>query len=383
MGGGSGGHVTPIVAVLNELKRQLDNEPLTVSFICDKAFEEQARRIMATADVPVSVSVVSAGKLRRYAHFKAVDYIITPSIVIKNAADLLKTGWGFLQALVLLLRKRPDVVFAKGGYVCLPVGWAAGVLKIPLVIHDSDARPGLTNRMLAPFAHAIATGYPLENYSYDKNRSTYTGVPTRDNLQPVDDKTMATFKRELGVDEASQLVVALGGGLGSRVINDAVLLAAPKLADANIFTILIAGKAQYEHAVAKAGDFSDSLRVLEFVSEGMTRLLAAADVVVSRASATALQELAGLAKPIIAVPARQLGDQQKNAALYVAADAAIVLTDTQLEAGELQTQLIKLLGDAHRRDELSRAVRAFSKPNAAHDVAALVVKTARAGKGNS
>ncbi|NCU39102.1 hypothetical protein EOL96_08815, partial [Candidatus Saccharibacteria bacterium] len=159
-GGGSGGHVTPVVAVLNQVHAQYDGE-LNVRFVCDKGFATEARSIMDGAPVPVRVSTISAGKFRRYRHFRFVDYITTPSVMIRNIGDIAKITVGFFQSLWIIGWFRPDVIFAKGGFVCLPVGWAARVLRVPLVIHDSDARPGLTNRLLASFASAIATGYPL------------------------------------------------------------------------------------------------------------------------------------------------------------------------------------------------------------------------------
>lgn len=374
-GGGSGGHVTPVVAVLDEIKR-LSNDELTVRFVCDSGFAPQARSIMAGATMPVSISTIRAGKFRRYKHFRLIDYVTTPSVLFHNLIDIVQIAIGFIQSMWLILRFRPDIIFAKGGFVCLPVGWAARLCRVPIVIHDSDARPGLTNRLIAPFARAIATGYPLENYPYDQHKSTYTGVPIRAECRPVTSDMQRSAKSAFGISSDTRLTVGVGGGLGAKAINVALIEAAKTL-PTDTHCIIVAGVKHYEDALQAANGLAN-IEILEFVAEGMVELLSAADIVVTRASATSLQELAGLQKPIIAVPARQLGDQHKNAELYAAADAAIVLDDDALEHGELTTTLATLLDDPTRQEQLSKNLHAFAKPHAATDVAQIVLNVAAA-----
>lgn len=358
--------------MLNELTKQLGDTSLEAQFVCDKAFEAQSRKLMANVNVPVKVQVIAAGKLRRYEHFKKIDYLKHPSIIATNLLDLVKIFGGFLQSVWLLLRWRPDVVFAKGGYVCLPVGFAAWILRIPVVIHDSDAKPGLTNRLLARFAKAIATGYPLNNYHYATAKTTYTGVPVAEGYKPVSAGDQAMMKKSLGFAESDLLIVAVGGGLGAITINNAMLAAGPSLVRHSINAVLVAGQANLEDCTAKAKGLAPRLRVVGFVSEGMSELLGAADIVVTRASATVLQELAGLGKPIVAIPARALGDQHKNAAVYEESDAAVILNDDQLNEGLLVPTLLALVNDQVRREELSRRLHEFAKPRAAIDVAAIL-----------
>ncbi len=358
--------------MLNELTKQLGDTSLEARFVCDKAFEAQSRKLMANVTAPVKVQVIAAGKLRRYEHFKKIDYLKHPSIIAANLLDLAKILGGFLQSMWLLLRWRPDVVFAKGGYVCLPVGFAAWLLRIPVVIHDSDAKPGLTNRLLARFAKAIATGYPLSNYHYAAAKSTYTGVPVAEGYTPVSAEEQANLKKDLGFMETDPLVVAVGGGLGAISINNAILNAGTSFVEHKINVVLVAGQANLEACIAKATGLESRIRVVGFVAEGMPELLGAADVVVTRASATVLQELAGLGKPIVAIPARALSDQHKNAVVYEEADAAIILDDDQLNQGDLEPILIALIDDHTRREELSYRLHEFAKPRAAVDVAAIL-----------
>ena len=328
---------------------------------------------MKQAHVPVEVTVISAGKFRRYQHLSFWQHFSVPHVVIKNVTDLGKIFAGFVQSFWILLRRRPDIVFAKGGYVCLPMGVAAWMLRIPLVIHDSDTRPGLTNRVLSRFAAKIGTGAALENYSYDRDKTTYVGVPISPEFKPVTLESQAKFKQQLGIDPAQKLVVATGGGLGSPLINAALVSAAPELHASGIAVYNITGKSHYD-AVKKSTAGLKNYRAVAFVYDHMDRVLGAADVVVARGSATFLQELAGLKKAVIVVPAKQLGDQIKNAAVYEAANAAVVLTDDQIEGSDrLESAIVELFNDDSRRHSLAESLHKFARPNAAADMARIIV----------
>lgn len=370
--------MTPVVAVLDELAKQ--TELSEVRFVCDKAFAVQAKGIMSHASMPVTTHIISAGKLRRYKHFKLWHYIIHPSVMTRNILDSGKIIIGILQSIRLIRKYKPDVIFLKGGYVCLPVGTAARLCRVPVVIHDSDARPGLTNRILAPRADKIATGYPVENYPYSHHKTTYTGVPINENFTTISVAKQQTLKKRLSLSPSAPLVVAVGGGLGAQSINTAMVEALPKLAGIGAHAVVIAGKHNYTQ-IKDASEPYHNVTVLEFVSEGLVRLLGAADIVVTRASATSLQELAGLAKPIIAVPAKALGDQHKNAAVYQEASAAIIMTDDEIaRPGRLGNEIVDLLHDSSRRETLSRNIHKFARPHAARDVAKLLREMAEDGR---
>ena len=344
--------------------------------MCDKAFEVQARGVMEQhTSVPVTVRTIMAGKFRRYRHLTMLRQLFMPRIVFANLGDVFKVVGGFVQSVLLLRRFRPDVVFAKGGYVCLPVGMAARLLRIPLVIHDSDARPGLTNRILSRWASAIGTGSPLENYPYPADISRYVGVPIGAEFVPFDEAKQRAAKRKLGFDEQLPLVVVTGGGLGAVSINIATLQAAPRLLAENIGIYHVTGRKHFEEVDMLA--IKDArYQIVPFVYEGMAEALGAADVVISRASATFTQELAGLAKPAILVPAHALHDQHKNAEVYQAADAALVLTDGELkEPNALYEAIVELLHDTEHQKRLATNLHRFARPHAAHDVAAMIIET--------
>lgn len=375
VGGGSGGHVTPVLAVVNELYRQ--DPTLQVWFVCDKAFESQSRGIMQNAAVPVTVSTIAAGKFRRYAHLTHIQHMTNMQIVSRNVIDTFKITTGFFQSLILLLKVRPDVVFAKGGYVCLPLGLAARLLRYPLVIHDSDTRPGLTNRVLAQHATAIATGSPLENYPYDRQKTHYIGVPIGRDFTPVSEQDQRRYKKLLGVNPELPLVVATGGGLGARSINMALAKAARSLSARGIAVYHVTGKRHYDEVAPLVNGISQYVAV-PFVYDNMHKVLGAADVVISRASATFLQELAGLGKAVIAVPAKQLGDQLKNAEVYKAADAAVVMSDDEIGAStNLEDIVVGLMSSVELRKTMGDKLHKFARPDAAHDLAMLILKAAK------
>ena len=324
--------------------------------------------------VPVTVHTITAGKFRRYHHLTMLRQLFMPRIVFANLRDVFRVLAGFVQSVVLIWRFRPDAVFAKGGYVCLPVGMAAKCLRIPIVVHDSDARPGLTNSILSRWATAIGTGSPLENYKYRPEISRYIGVPIAGDFQPFSEEKKRAAKRRLGFDDAP-LVVITGGGLGAESINLATLQGAPHLLSDGVNIYHVTGRKHFDE-VSMLATKDEHYQLVPFVFEGMAETLGAADVVVSRASATFIQELAGLAKPTILIPAKTLGDQRKNAEVYREADAAVVLTDEQISQGNaLYEAISQLISSPKRQEELSTRLHAFARPQAARDVATMILET--------
>lgn len=333
---------------------------------------------MKNANVSVNVQVISAGKLRRYAHLTFWQHLTVPKVVTSNTADMFKVSRGFMQSIALLRRFKPDVVFAKGGFVCLPVGMAAKALKIPLVIHDSDTRPGLTNKILSRWADVIATGSPLENYSYPASKSHYIGVPIDQKFSLKSEGEQRRYKQMLGFDPDKPLVVATGGGLGAQSINEAMIARASDILSRDTGVYLVAGKRNYDSLMPDAPQ-DTRFKIVPFVYEAMDEVLGAADIVVSRGSATTLQELAGLGKATVIVPAHQLGDQMKNAAMYAEAEAGVIIDNERLarEPSILSEAIAALVTDVSQRTKLASNLHAFARPNAASDLARLIVCAVR------
>lgn len=375
MGGGSGGHITPIVAVIKEIKREHPRANITVW--CDRKFIKQARGLLGKA---VPTSVIPAGKLRRYANLPwwyrwfSLYHIVHTHI--PNLVDLFHIGAGFVTSYCKLRRLQPDVVFCKGGYVCLPVGLAAHLLHIPLVLHDSDTVPGLTNRVLARYARAIGTGAPVENYpSYPKSRTKYIGIPLRPEIKPVNAAAQRELKAKLGFDPERPLVVSMGGGLGAKEINVAMALNARQLIKQGADVAMLIGKGRKVTL-----DLSDAerrhVRVLEF-TEQIADYMKAADVVVTRAGATTMAELAAIRVATVIIPSPYLaGDHQtKNAKVYEQAGATVVLAqhDVEQQPKLLGKTLAELIRDQGRRQQLAKALGGYAKPHALQDMARLIL----------
>lgn len=330
----------------------------------------------------IRVKKVIAGKLRRYTNFTFIMYLQHFDVVLSNIADFFKFVAGFFQSFFRLLRLRPNVIFLKGGYVCLPVGIAARLLRIPYVIHDSDTVPGLTNRLLARHAVKIATGMPLEYYKYPTEKAEWTGIPTSDEFRPVTARRQQELKRELDFPADQPLTVITGGSQGAQNINEAVREILPELTKfTNI--LLVAGRERYpemldlkKYEVWEKGKLLSNFRMIEFSAE-MPKLFGAADVVVSRAGASTMTELAAMKKAVVMVPNQKLPGrhQVKNAEAYSRANAATVVEDQRMveQPGLLLNAVKKLIRNKESREQIAAKLQEFAKDDAAKRLAKIVL----------
>lgn len=373
-----------MIAVVREIWKK---RPRTkIEFWTDKKYYANVRKIAVDNELELNVRKVCAGKLRRYTHFKFVDYLEHFDVVLANVADGFRLIAGFAQSMFRLLLDRPDAIFLKGGYTCLPVGIAARILKIPYVIHDSDTVPGLTNRALSKKATRIATGMPLEYYKYPEEKAIWTGIPVGDEFRPTTAAKQKALKKELGFDSKEPLVVVTGGSLGAEHINIAMREILPDLLKV-AGVILVAGRERYpemldlkEYEKWEEGVLQSNFLMLEFSGE-MYKLFGASDVVVSRAGASTITELSSMGRPVIMVPNQKLPGhhQVKNAEAYAKANAAIIARDEDITEDPtlLLKEIKKLIKNEDKREELSKNLRSFAKDDAAEQIATIVIDVAR------
>lgn len=381
-GGGSGGHVTPVLAVLEELKKQ--HPTLKICFVCDQKFAPQARTIIAQSNLHIELRTVFAGKLRRYHGVSLAKQLLDIPTVLQNIRDIFLLVIGFLQSILLVLRFRPQVVFTKGGFVCLPVGYASALLRKPLVIHDSDAHPGLTNRLLARWATAIGTGAPLENYPYDLAKSQYVGIPVGAAFHPATAAERAAAHSDVMVDPKRLLIVATGGGLGAVRLNTAIARIADQLIDMKAEIIHVTGAANAKEVELFVDEQLTSeqrpyYHIEPFVDgAAMAVLMQGADIVISRGGATTLAELAAAQKACVLLPNPLLtgGHQLKNAKVLADAKAAIVLDEKNVadDPSVLLKAVATLVQKGEIRQQLSRHIAQFARPTAAADMAAILTE---------
>ncbi len=309
VGGGSAGHVVPALPVMQALQAK--------HWQLSYAGSSQGPERDLVAPLAVPFYPLAAGKLRRYFSWQ-------------NLTDMFRTLAGIWQAFWLLGRLRPDLVFSKGGFVSVPVVVAAWLRRVPVIAHESDVSPGLANRLALPFVSALCTNFPGTHISGPRLRRqplllVRTGTPLRPALLAGDAQA---GRVRCGAPPDKPLLLVVGGSLGARAINSLVWGALPALC-ARWHLVHICGPGQVRADLAGQPGY----QAYEFVAEGWGDLLAAADLVVSRAGANALYELLALRKPNLLIPlglGASRGDQIENAAFAEAAGYSKVLTEAGL-----------------------------------------------------
>ncbi len=326
----------------------------------------------------IRVRKVVAGKFNRYAGWHLKDYfqhlgVTLRDLVFKNIAGFFKFITGYIQSFMRLAskRNRPDVIFLKGGFVGLPVGLVAGLFKIPYIIHESDATPGLTNRILMKKARVIATGF--ENHFND--RCINVGIPVSPDYKVVGATRQKALKQALGFEDNKPLVIVTGGSQGSENINDAMRKILPDLIELTSVG-LVAGKIHYPAMADLRGKYPN-FQLWDF-STVMHELMGAADVVVSRAGATTIAELAALKKATILVPFERLAGnhQSKNAHMLEQDEAAVVVSDEKMQhkATLLLDAIKSLITSKKKREALAQNLHKTARPDAAKKLANLILE---------
>jgi UDP-N-acetylglucosamine--N-acetylmuramyl-(pentapeptide) pyrophosphoryl-undecaprenol N-acetylglucosamine transferase len=290
---------------------------------------------------------------------------ISRSNPIKAARAVLKAAAAFVAARRMLRDERPDVVMGGGGYVAGPVGAAAVLARIPLVLTEADSHLGLTNRALAPFARRVCLAFPIEGRDGDRYLVTGRAVPP-----PVTDREAA--RRRFGLGEEDTCVLVFGGSLGARTINEAAISA---FAGAGFHVLHAAGSRDYESLRRRVPSERYDLR--EYITP-FGDALAASDLCVARAGGS-IFEIAAHGRPAILIPyPYAAGDHQtSNAEWMRRAGAAVVVPDEQLTAERLAREVGELLGDPNRLRAMGRASAGLARPDAARVIADELVAAAR------
>ncbi len=382
VGGGSGGHITPLLAVAEELKKLNSNIRLVyIGQAGDKLL-----------DVPTKnknidkVYAVKAGKFRRY-HGQGLLQWLDLNTLLLNTRDAFYVIVGIFQSYRLLKKIKPQTIFIKGGFVGVPVGLAAAFRRIPYVTHDSDAVPGLANRIISPWAAAHAVALPKDIYKYPADKTFSVGVPISLKFRPVTPALKLEYKKQLGLDKRVQIVFVTGGGTGAQRLNEAVIQAAPLLLAANKKLVIIHSTGRDHEAVIKDEynrlltdkELRKRVIVKGFFVDDLYINSGAADVVICRAGATNLAELAAQQKACIVVPNPMLtnGHQLKNAKYLEQKKSAYILDDLELSKNHelLITALQDLLNNKPKRQQMSANLAKFAKPRAAKELAELILDT--------
>ena len=364
-GGGTAGHVLPGISIGTEIVRR-GAPPDAVHFVGSSRGVET--RLVAEAGF--TLTALPGRGLRRG---------LAPSSMAANlmaAADLARA---FVKALLVLRRRKPAVVVGLGGYASVACGVAAALCRVPLIITEQNAVPGLANRLLSRLAAGAATAFE----STDLRGAAWTGNPLRSDVLAVDRSAGRPAARAaLGVDEGRRLVAVLGGSLGARTINRAVTGALDLWRDRRDLHIRhISGHRDYQDLSRRVPAGSGRALAYDLVAyeDDMAAVYAAADLVVGRAGATTVAELAAVGVPAVLVPLPGApGDHQTaNARRLEAAGGAVLVRDEDLDAARLVDEVDALLEDPGRLDSMAGAARSLARPDAAAAVVDLMESCAR------
>lgn len=335
-GGGTAGHVIPNLALLPLLAAG----GWRAEYIGSAAGIE--KKLVAEAGLPFHG--IASGKLRRY-------------FDLKNFTDPFRVALGIAQAWRQLGRIRPKAVFSKGGFVAVPVVLAARMRGIPVILHESDLTPGLSNRLAIPFAAAVCASFPETLRHLPGEKAVLTGAPIRAELfrgERARGEAFLGLPAQGGAPGAGPrpLLLIMGGSLGSRNLNAAVRAALPALS-ARYRIAHLCGKGGLDPAL----EGHPGYRQLEYVSAEMPDVLAAADLILSRAGSNAIFEFLALQKPHLLVPlplSASRGDQILNARAFAAEGYSRVLAEEDIAPGRLEQELALLEAHAEMHREAMR-----------------------------
>lgn len=333
VGGGSGGHLTPLLAVAQKI---CEKHPTThVIHIGQK--NENLQEVVQS-DVFSSTYQISAGKFRRYHGESFIRHVLDIKTIALNVRDFFRFLRGTVEAFFLLGRLKPHSILLKGGFVCVPVGFAARLRRIPYITHDSDAVPGLANRLTAKHALFNTTAMPAETYPYKQSKTVQVGIPIQHHYSSVSEKDMEVAKKQLGYNKNATVLLCVGGGLGAQRVNEALVRATPDLLklQPKLQIIHVTGKKLYDETqkmynATLSGQDQKRIKLVDFSTELHVYSMAA-DVVLTRAGATNIAEFSAQGKLCVVVPNPVLtgGQQLHNAAVLERYNAAIIVREDSL-----------------------------------------------------
>lgn len=361
-GGGTGGHIYPIIAVTEQLRTLSLNKRIDLDlryFGTAGAFKET---LLANG---ISISHIFSAKLRRY-------------FDIKNFLDIFIFFISFFQALWKVFWFMPDVLFSKGGPGALAIVLAARFYRIPVIIHESDSIPGMTNLLSAGFSDKIGISFASTAQRFKSEfaeKIALVGNPIRNSL--------ISDNKERGIANKNPLILVIGGSQGSEKINDFMLTIAEELI--KDFQIIHQTGIKNFNGVKSELDIileyfpeeqKTRYKIAPYFEENLKDAYAAADIVISRAGSGSIFEIAAFGKPAILIPIPEniVGRHQiVNAYEYAKTGAAIVIEQDNLTPHIFLSQLKKIFSEPEKLKTMSEAAKKFFKPEAAKTIAEEII----------
>jgi UDP-N-acetylglucosamine--N-acetylmuramyl-(pentapeptide) pyrophosphoryl-undecaprenol N-acetylglucosamine transferase len=368
-GGGSVGHFYPIIAVTEEINNLIKENRLVKPDIYFMSTNPYNEGLLFENDI--IFKKVNSGKIRLSLSVKNIIY---------NFFDLFKIFFGSLGALWSIFRIYPDVVFGKGGFASFPALFAARILRIPVVIHESDTIPGKVNRWAGKFARRIAISYPEASEFFPKNKTAYTGNPIRkEMMEPLS----SNAHEYLNLDKNVQTILVIGGSQGAQRINEIIIDALPRLVS-KYQIIHQTGKRNIDvvketsEIVLQNSQNKDRYRPYSYLDLLTERMSAGvSDIIISRAGSS-IFEIASWGKPsiIIPIPEPTSHDQRTNAYAYARSGAAVVIEEKNLVSNVLISEIDRILDNPNEKERMSKAASSFARRDAARSIAEEIVSIA-------
>ncbi|MCL5782146.1 MAG: UDP-N-acetylglucosamine--N-acetylmuramyl-(pentapeptide) pyrophosphoryl-undecaprenol N-acetylglucosamine transferase [Patescibacteria group bacterium] len=357
-GGGTGGHFYPIIAIAQAIR----DDAIARKIIQPQMFYAAPTKYNPRAlfDNEIEFVSIPAGKMRRY-------------FSLLNVTDAFKTAVGCILALVKIYRIYPDVIFGKGGYASFPTLLAAKILRIPVIIHESDSRPGRVNRWAAKFARKVALSYPDAAKQFqvkDMSKFAYTGNPIRPDIAYPLSNGAYEF---LNLEPNTPVVLILGGSQGSQAINDAVLEGLTELVE-RYQIIHQTGRDNIEDVkntvsiALKDNKYAYRYHPFDYLNELALRMSAGvASVIVSRAGSTIFEIAAwGVPSIIIPLPNSISHDQTMNAFAYSRTGAASIIEQDNLSAHILIEEIDRICASKSIQDTMKERAKSFARLDSAN-----------------
>ena len=347
-GGGTGGHTSPAVAIVQELRKR--DPHLLIQWVGRAGSIEE--RVAKAQNIP----------------FRDVPVEGWPrKAVIRRAWVAVKMAAGLARATAYLRKFRPQAVIGVGGYVSMPLVWAAQRFGVPTVLHEQNKHLGMANRMLAEKAVRIFLSFEDTSGNFPADKARVVGNPVRADFVTPPAREEACLRFEL--DPNLPVVLVSGGSQGAQSINRAIAQALPQFKDGELQILWMTGAEGSAAAREAAANAPVTTRVFPFIEE-MAAACAAADIIVSRAGASSTAEIAVLGKPAILIPYPLATDnhQEENARAFESRGAAVLLLDKECTGSRIVELLHDLISSPGRREEMGRAARTLAHPAAAETI---------------
>lgn len=364
-GGGTGGHVVPIIAIAREMKKIYQGDDLQLFFI--GPYDAIGSNLLLSEGI--RVKNIMAGKIRRYSSFKSF---------FQNMTDIIfKIPAGVVQSFFYIFFLSPDLIFSKGGFGSIPPVIASRLLFVPVFLHESDVTPGFANKVLRGFALEIFTSFPKTEH-FSPRKLITVGNPIRKELLNGSEKRAKKF---FGIESEKPILLIIGGSQGSQRVNDEIMEVLPQLLE-KFEVIHQCGERNYgmiksESKVIVSEKLQPFYHLHAFLlEEELRHAYAATNLIIGRAGSGTIFEIAASGKPSILVPLPEAAQnhQLKNAYAYQESGATIVIEENNFSSHFFLEKLRFLFDNPQELKKMSEKAKEFSKPEAGWIIAHYLIE---------